>query len=236
MTWIPDCSQSRAQKNFFSLKGFSEVGTGVMRGSSQECASQYAIRSAAALDTCTLGMIGLRLDYTLHFEYSCSRGCGAFKDYRNLHSMGACLMFVLCVLGGNKIHFYTPFSVHSSFAVNYSPASSLPLCTVQNNDVKFHTLSESEACGCVSHLYPAETGLYLQLLHQLPGLANAHGAVHWGVSFHPVHNSNMSQVIAPSAFHPAHPITISMLQLVRTDMVQVAELALKSNMWQLNLT
>lgn len=79
MMWIPDCSQSRAQKNFFSLKGFSEVGTGVMRGSSQECASQYAIRSAAAFDTCRLGMVCLRLDCTLHF---------AFKDYRNLHSMG----------------------------------------------------------------------------------------------------------------------------------------------------
>lgn len=63
MMWIPDCSQSSAQKNFFSLKGFSEVGTGVMRGSSQECASQYAIRSAAAFDTCRLGMICLILDY-----------------------------------------------------------------------------------------------------------------------------------------------------------------------------
>lgn len=51
ITTIPDWSQSRAQKNFFSLKGFSEVGTGVIRGSSQECASQYAIRSAAAFDT-----------------------------------------------------------------------------------------------------------------------------------------------------------------------------------------
>lgn len=50
-TTIPDWSQSRAQKNFFSLNGFSEVGTGVIRGSSQECASQYAIRSAAAFDT-----------------------------------------------------------------------------------------------------------------------------------------------------------------------------------------
>lgn len=38
-----------------------------------------------------------------------------------------------------------------------------------------------------SYLYPAETSLYLQLLHQLSSLANAHGAVHWGVSFHPDH-------------------------------------------------
>lgn len=51
-TTIPDLSQSRAQKNFFSLKGFSEVGTGVISGSSQACASQYAIRSAAAFETC----------------------------------------------------------------------------------------------------------------------------------------------------------------------------------------
>lgn len=33
-------AQRRAQKNFFSRKGFSEVGTGVMRGSSQAWASQ----------------------------------------------------------------------------------------------------------------------------------------------------------------------------------------------------
>lgn len=82
--------------------------------------------------------------------------------------------------------------------------------------------SECEASGCVFHLYPAETGLYLQLLHQLPGLADAHGAVHWGVSFHPVHNSKVSQVISPSAFQAAHPIIISMLQWVTTDMVQAA--------------
>lgn len=33
-------AQRRAQKNFFSRKGFSEVGTGVMSGSSQAWASQ----------------------------------------------------------------------------------------------------------------------------------------------------------------------------------------------------
>lgn len=76
--------------------------------------------------------------------------------------------------------------------------------------------------AAVFHLYPAETGLYLQLLHQLPGLADAHGAVHWGVSFHPVHNGNVSQVISPSAFQAAQPIIISMLQWVTTDMVQAA--------------
>lgn len=43
--------QRMVQKNFFSLKGFSEAGTGMMRGSSRMCASQYAIRSAAALET-----------------------------------------------------------------------------------------------------------------------------------------------------------------------------------------
>lgn len=91
MMWIPECAQSRAQKNFFSLKGFSEVGTGVMRGSSQECASQYAIRSAAAFDTCRLGMICLRLNSALHFQYSWCRS------------------------------FSTPFSAYSSFAVDYSP-------------------------------------------------------------------------------------------------------------------
>lgn len=34
------------------------------------------------------------------------------------------------------------------------------------------------------YLYPAETSLDLQLLNQLPCLADTHGAVHWGVSFH----------------------------------------------------
>lgn len=49
----PSCglSQRSAQKSFFSLNGFSEVGTGVMRGSSMAWVSQYAIRSAAAFDT-----------------------------------------------------------------------------------------------------------------------------------------------------------------------------------------
>lgn len=37
----------------------------------------------------------------------------------------------------------------------------------------------------LSYLYPAETSFDLQLLHQLPSLADTHGAVHWGVSFHP---------------------------------------------------
>lgn len=39
----------------------------------------------------------------------------------------------------------------------------------------------------LSYLYPAETSLYLQLLHQFPSLADTHGAVHWGVSFHAKH-------------------------------------------------
>lgn len=39
------------QKNFFSLKGFSEAGTGDSRGSSLAWASQYDIKSAAAFDT-----------------------------------------------------------------------------------------------------------------------------------------------------------------------------------------
>lgn len=47
-----------------------------------------------------------------------------------------------------------------------------------------------------SYLYPAETSLYLQLLHQLSSLANAHGAVHWGVSFHPDHkHSHISEIL-----------------------------------------
>lgn len=44
------------QKNFFSRKGFSEAGTGMMRGSSRTWASQYARRSEAAWETFTLSM------------------------------------------------------------------------------------------------------------------------------------------------------------------------------------
>lgn len=47
-----------------------------------------------------------------------------------------------------------------------------------------------------SYLYPAETSLNLQLLHQLSSLANAHGAVHWGVSFHPDDkHSHISEIL-----------------------------------------
>lgn len=50
------------------------------------------------------------------------------------------------------------------------------------------------------YLYPAETSLNLQLLHQLPGLAGAHGAVHWGVSFHPSHkHSNIGALLIQAA-------------------------------------
>lgn len=44
-------TQRIVQKSFFSLKGFSDAGTGIIRGSSPMCASQYANKSAAALDT-----------------------------------------------------------------------------------------------------------------------------------------------------------------------------------------
>lgn len=47
----PAAPQRMLQKNFFSRNGFSEAGTGTMSGSSRTWASQYAIRSAAALDT-----------------------------------------------------------------------------------------------------------------------------------------------------------------------------------------
>lgn len=50
---------------------------------------------------------------------------------------------------------------------------------------------------CLWYLYPAETSLYLQLLHQLPGLADTHGAVHWGVSFHPVLYSSSGAIFPP---------------------------------------
>lgn len=40
-----------AQKNFFSLNGFSDAGTGDNSGSSLAWASQYDIKSAAAFDT-----------------------------------------------------------------------------------------------------------------------------------------------------------------------------------------
>lgn len=50
-TAAPAAHQRMLQKNFFSRNGFSEAGTGMMSGSSRMWASQYAIRSAAALET-----------------------------------------------------------------------------------------------------------------------------------------------------------------------------------------
>jgi hypothetical protein len=56
--------------------------------------------------------------------------------------------------------------------------------------IKAHTMCPLSFNGHDSsskaYLDPAKTGFNLQLLHQLPGLADTHGAVHWGVSFHPV--------------------------------------------------
>lgn len=49
--WLGSAGYRMAQKNFFSLKGFSDAGTGESRGSSLAWASQYDVRSAAALET-----------------------------------------------------------------------------------------------------------------------------------------------------------------------------------------
>lgn len=49
--WMGSAGYRMAQKNFFSLKGFSDAGTGDSRGSSLAWASQYDVRSAAALET-----------------------------------------------------------------------------------------------------------------------------------------------------------------------------------------
>lgn len=49
--WLASAGYRMAQKNFFSLKGFSDAGTGESRGSSLAWASQYDVRSAAALET-----------------------------------------------------------------------------------------------------------------------------------------------------------------------------------------
>lgn len=38
---------------FLSLKGFSEAGIPISKGSFLACSSQYSIRSAEALDTCS---------------------------------------------------------------------------------------------------------------------------------------------------------------------------------------
>lgn len=54
---LPHPVYRMAQKNFFSLKGFSDAGTGDRSGSSLAWASQYDIKSAAALDTFILSML-----------------------------------------------------------------------------------------------------------------------------------------------------------------------------------
>lgn len=42
-----------------------------------------------------------------------------------------------------------------------------------------------QVCCCLGHLYPAQAGLNLKLLHHLAGLAYTHGAVYRGLPFHP---------------------------------------------------
>lgn len=114
ITTIPDLSQSKAQKNFFSLKGFSEVGTGVIRGSSQACASQYAIRSAAAFDTFIL--------QKLASIFSCSTSFLAWPT-----------LMVLFTGVSPFIPYYIPLQVQSSplfslfFPLSFS-ASLVSLC------------------------------------------------------------------------------------------------------------
>lgn len=49
--WLVNAGYRMAQKNFFSLKGFSDAGTGESRGSSLAWASQYDVKSAAALES-----------------------------------------------------------------------------------------------------------------------------------------------------------------------------------------
>lgn len=55
--WLGSAGYRMAQKNFFSLKGFSDAGTGESRGSSLAWASQYDVRSAAALETFILSIL-----------------------------------------------------------------------------------------------------------------------------------------------------------------------------------
>lgn len=69
--------QRMLQKNFFSRNGFSEAGTGTMRGSSRVWASQYAIRSAAALETWGVDVQGT--DVRQNFK--------SFHIYRNPSSI-----------------------------------------------------------------------------------------------------------------------------------------------------
>lgn len=57
-----------AQKNFFSLNGFSEAGTGDISGSSLAWASQYDSRSAAALETFILSMLASILSCSTSFR------------------------------------------------------------------------------------------------------------------------------------------------------------------------
>lgn len=49
--WLGSTGYRMAQKNFFSLNGFSDAGTGDSSGSSLAWASQYDVRSAAAFET-----------------------------------------------------------------------------------------------------------------------------------------------------------------------------------------
>ncbi|KAK5623224.1 hypothetical protein CRENBAI_017802 [Crenichthys baileyi] len=81
VTALAAAHQRMVQKNFFSRKGFSEAGTGTMRGSSRVWASQYAIRSAAALDTWDVEMEGTDMspDYSQTAEASTREQSGSYR-------------------------------------------------------------------------------------------------------------------------------------------------------------
>lgn len=89
-----------------------------------------------------------QIDYTLCFESSWSRGCGVFKNYRKLHSIGSDtlktlvrLMFVSCVLGGGKKKKKSLPSVHISAPLSIIPLLHVPSWSVENNEMKLRVLT-----------------------------------------------------------------------------------------------
>lgn len=96
-----------AQKNFFSLKGFSDAGTGESRGSSLAWASQYDVRSAAALETWCGSMWMHHIQCNTFWDYVYSdMSPHLYSIYIGLHlellHQFASLGNACCVVGGHE--------------------------------------------------------------------------------------------------------------------------------------
>lgn len=90
-----------------------------------------------------------------------------------------CAFGILWILGHKKYPENTcTMRLHSWPAVNYEGCSG-------GGGVAGAGLRSVGATGCAAYLHPVHTGFHLQLLHRLPGLGDARGAVVGHTLLHP---------------------------------------------------